>query len=111
MMQFWLLFSLTSLSCAAAASTAFCWYRARKLLAAASMRSVGQLSIAVSELQSLYESLLTSHRKMHARIGMREARERQREEAATVDPSTGNGSDVDDREKLRALARSRGLMR
>lgn len=111
MVSFWLHFCLTSLSCVAAASTAFFWFRARKLLAAASMRSLGQLSMEVAELRSLYESLLTSHRRMHARIGMREGRERRREEeaATVVDTSTGNGAD--EREKLRVQARQKGLLR
>lgn len=101
---------LTSLSCAATIGAVWCWYRVRKLLDVASRGSLGRLQIDVSELRSLYESLLSSHRKIHARIGMREVRDRRVAEeteaaaSAPVDKAT-------DRETLRELARKRGLMR
>lgn len=111
MIQSWLLFCLTSLSCVAAGLTLFCWFRARKLLSAASMRSLGQLSMELAELRSLYESLLSSHRRMHARIGMREGRERRREEEAAAVVESTVPSNGDDREKLRTVARAKGLLR
>lgn len=104
-MMFWFNFGLMSLSCAAAAITLYCWYHVRKLLRGVSMRSLGQLSTEVAELQSAYESLLTSHRRLLARINMREVRERQKLEPLPEQPAVVEATD---REKLRALARSRG---
>lgn len=103
----WSNFFLTSLSCVAAVITLCCWYHVRKLLRGASMRSLGQLSTEFAELQSLYESLLTSHRRLLARINMREVREREKLEPPPAEEST----DTADRGKLRDIARARGLMR
>lgn len=100
-------FLLLSLSLVAAVMAAWFFARLRRLLKGASSRSLTNLDLAVTELQSQFESLLAAHRRLHSRVSMRELREKRKDEP--VDESTPpNGAD---REKLRELARSRGLMR
>jgi hypothetical protein len=100
-------FILTSLSCCVA--TAAIWYcgRVRKLLRGASVRSLAQLSTEVAELTSAFESLSAQQRKLSARVGMREVRERVGREKDD-DPQPG-----DDRvarlNKLREIARGKGF--
>ena len=104
----WSLLFLTSLSCAACILSVWCWFRVRKALRGASTVSLTRLSGEVAELQSALESLAGQHRRLAARVGMREVRHR-REEADEAAETKSNG--VDRREQLRQQARARGLMR
>ena len=69
---------------------------------------VAQLSAEVTELTDSYDALLKSHKKLRARIGMREARRKK------ADLDTGNGSDLSsetDKRALRLAAKNAGLLK
>lgn len=69
---------------------------------------VAQLSAEMSELQDAYDALFKSHRKLRARIGMREARRKKAELEA------GNGSDLSsetDKRALRLAAKNAGYLK
>lgn len=101
-------FLLLSLSLAAAVTAGWFYVRLRRLLKGASSRSLTNLDLAVTELQSQFESLLAAHRRLHSRVAMREMREKRKAEPPDDEPTPPNGVD---KEKLRDLARSRNLMR
>lgn len=99
-------FTPMSLSFLSLAVAIWCFVRVRKLLSGASVRSIAQLSTEVAELQSSFESLHAGHRKLAARVGMREVRERRRDD---IDESTKDIGEVPmPKNKLRDIARSRG---
>lgn len=104
-MQWWFSFAATSLSCVALAASLWCWWRVQKLLRGASAKSLLQLSTEVAELLSACESLGAQQRKLSSRVGMREVRERRAE------PAADSPTAAVDRDKLRELARARGLIR
>lgn len=84
------------------------WFyvRSRRLLRSASSRSLTELDLRVTDLQSQCTLLMESHKRLQARYSMREIRDRRRAEPAENEKSNGV-----DREALRNIARSRGLMR
>lgn len=68
-----------------------------------SLAKLASLECTMTELTDSYDALLTSHKKLRSRIGMREHRQK-----------GANGSaDLDSRDKvaLRLSAKSRGLLR
>lgn len=101
------IFLLLSLSCVSCATAVWCCIHLRRLLRGASTRSLTRLSLEMTELQSQCESLIDAHRRLTSRVGMQALRARRKEEPPAEEP-VSNGAD---REKLRELARSRGLMR
>lgn len=105
MTLWWFSFSMASLSCASALVALWCWYRVRKLLEGASVRSLAQLSNEVAELMFVFESLQAQHKRLNARVGMREARAK----LENVDAGGGSGSQEVDRQKLKEIARARGF--
>lgn len=111
MMQWLSSFMWASLSCAAAVTAAYCWFRVRKLLQSASARSLAQLNSEVAELMCCVESMQAQQKKLSARVGMREVRERRAEEHTPV--SNGETAPLGEtkvpRDKLREIARARGF--
>lgn len=103
---------LMSLSLCLSLGAVFCCVRVLRLLRGASARSLLQLSTEVAELQSACESLAAQQRRLAARVGMREVRQRQEEqrEASASQTSSGGKNGVD-KEALREQARARGLLR
>lgn len=101
-------FLLTSWASLATLVAIWCLLRVRKLLGGASVRSLTQLSAEVAELQSSLESLSAGHRKLAARVGMREVRQR-REEQADAEPEGDIGEKIMPKSKLREIARARGF--
>lgn len=101
-------FLLLSLSLVAVVTAGWFFVRLRRLLKGASSRSLTNLDLAVTELQSQFESLLAAHRRLHSRVGMRELREKRKDAPPDDESTPPNGVD---KEKLRELARSRSLMR
>lgn len=103
---FWSSFILASLSLCAATVAIWCYGRARKLLAGASARSLAQLSSEVAELMSAYESLSSQQRRLSARVGMREVREkRQLNDEPAAEPEGREARLI----KLREIARGKGF--
>lgn len=104
------LFSSILASCVllALAGSIWCFRQCRKLLQGASSRSLQQLNEAVSELTYSFESLQAQHRRLNARVGMREARAKA-EEPPAADDSSSLGDKRRIREKLKEVARARGF--
>lgn len=102
-------FMLASLSlCVATAAIWFC-VRVRKLLAGASVRSLALLSTEVAELTSAFESLSAQQRRLSARVGMREVRQRGEElREADNNGAPERGSREERLIKLREIARAKG---
>lgn len=71
-----------------------------------SLSKLAQFECDLTELSDSYDALLASHKKLRARISMRELRKRRKSE---------NGVDTEpepvDKEALRAKARSIGLLK
>lgn len=108
MMQWLSTFAAMSLSFIALAGALWCLLRVRKLLRGASPKSLAALSVEVAELQSAFESLSAGHRKLAARVGMREVRERRRDEG---EPPTGGGGGAGIGEKLLSKAELKDIAR
>lgn len=109
MMQWLFTFSMASLSCVSMGVAIWCLCRVRKLLSGASTRSLASLSVEIAELNSAFESLLAGHKKLAARVGMREVRER-RAEGPGPDPVTATVAETPlPRAKLKEIARARGF--
>lgn len=98
-----------------------CWLNARsaRLYAAnceiwvqkvAKMRDptapIAELTAEMTDLTDSFQSLLRSHKKLRARIGMREARAKKRD----MDAETDLGSETDKR-ALRLAAKQSGLLK
>lgn len=90
------------------AGSIWCFLRYRKLLRDASSRSLAQLNAEVAELTYSFESLRAQHKRLNARVGMREAR-------ATLEQQPGDSSSLAEkplpRAQLREVARARGLIK
>lgn len=99
---------MASLSCIAAALAVWSFVRVRKLLQGASTRSLAQLSSEVAELTSASESLLAQHRRLSARVGMREVRQRREEEREQQPPDADIGEKIIPKKQLKEIARARG---
>lgn len=109
-MQWLFSFAPMSLSFLSLAVAIWCYVRVRKLLVGASARSIAQLSSEVAELLSAFESLSASHRKLGARVGMREVRQRgeeMREAARTTTKDLGTAPIP--KSELKEIARARGF--
>lgn len=104
-MLFWSCFILASLSACAATAAIWSFARVRKLLVGASARSLAQLSNEVAELTSAYELLSSQQRRLSARVGMREVREK-RKEPEEPDGFEDRASRLN---KLREIARAKGF--
>lgn len=103
-MLLWSCFTLASLSFIAAMAAIWSCVRVRKLLAGASARSLSLLSTEVAELTSAYELLSQQQRRLSARVGMREAREKKhQDEDAPADDRVARLN------KLREIARAKGF--
>lgn len=102
----WLL-GLTSFNVLMTAMAGWFFIRSRALLRTVSATSLASLELQISECQSQCTLLMESHKRLQSRYAMRELRDR-RKDAPEPAESQPNGAD---REKLRELARSRGLMR
>lgn len=103
----WFTFGLVSLSLLSAATATWCFVRLRALLIGASARSLTSLGLEVTDLRSQFESLHEAHRRLSSRYAMRELRERRKNGDAGEEPAPV----LNERDKLRELARSRGLLR
>ncbi len=68
--------------------------------------TVAELSSEMTELVDSYHALLKSHKKLRARIGMREAREKRPEPQTEIDLAS-----TTDKAALRLEAKSRGLLK
>lgn len=106
------------LSCSILASlsfigaTAAIWFcvRVRKQLAGASVRSLALLSTEVAELTSAFESLSAQQRKLSARVGMREVRQRGEQlRDDDIESGPARGSREERLNKLREIARAKGF--
>lgn len=95
-----------SLSCASLAMAVWCFVRVTRLLRGASARSLTSLALEVTDLRSQFESLHEAHKRLSSRYAMRELRARRDGEGEATPATPAN-----DRDKLRDLARSRGLLR
>jgi hypothetical protein len=102
-------FILASLSCAAATVAVLSLFRVRKRLHGVSARSLAQLSSEVAELTSALESLLGQQRRLAARVGMREVRQRRETADETVDDGGPVGEKILPKHKLKEIARARGF--
>jgi len=99
-------FTLASLSFLVAMAAIWSCVRVRKLLAGASARSLALLSTEVAELTSAFESLSAQQRKLSARVGMREVRDRR---AERDEEPPGAEDRVARLNKLREIARAKGF--
>lgn len=70
----------------------------------AQLDRIAKLETVATELTDSYDALLTSHKKLRSRIGMREVRER-RKEGGEDDMGT-----TTDKKALRLAAKSKGLI-
>lgn len=76
-----------------------------------SLRRTAELEATVTELLDSYQSLLTSHKKLRARIGMRNTRQKAGNGVdSTVAPADEAGRAAY-KSQLRADAKSKGLLR
>ena len=57
---------------------------------AISLKRLAEVEIALTELTDSYQALLTSHKKLRSRIGMREVREKRRSGNGEGDTITGD---------------------
>jgi hypothetical protein len=80
--------------------------------ASVSLQKMADVEVALTELTDSYQSLLTSHKKLRSRIGMRDKRERENE------PLGANGAVPGDetarlayKERLRERLRASGQLR
>lgn len=76
-----------------------------------SLRKLADLETTLTELLDAYESLLSSHKKLRSRIGMRNLREKR---GNSVDSMTVPASDADRaayKAELRDKATAKGLLR
>lgn len=104
----WLIFTSVSLSLLSTATAVWCCVRVMRLLRGASARSLTSLGLEVTDLRSQFESLVESHKRLASRYAMRELRARRRD---GEEPDTPAATAPNDKDKLRDLARSRGLLR
>lgn len=80
------------LSCALSAATAMacCWWLLRRLRTRFSLRTSAQLSAEIAQLRSDLDSISTTVRRLHAKVGMRAVRgERQEAAASSLDMQPG----------------------
>lgn len=104
----WLFSSiLASLSFAAAAVSLWCSFRVLRALRGASLRSLATLSMEVAELTCVSESHAGQIKRLSARVGMREVRQRREDQGETGSESLGDKHL--DRAKLKEIARARGF--
>lgn len=69
-----------------------------------SLRQIADLTATVTELKDAYDALLTSHKKLRSRIGMRKVREKRANGADEGVQST-------DKTEVRKAAKAAGLLR
>lgn len=109
-MPWWFTFCAMSLSFVAATAALWSWFRVRKLLDAASLRSLASLSKDVAELTACFESLQETIKRISSREGMAAMRARRRDASSS---STSTSDDIGEtpmpREKLKEIARARGF--
>lgn len=79
-----LLATLTSLASLAAACVAVYW--TRDSASSSLTKRIRGLETQLTDLSSSFDSLMESHRKLSARVGMRQLRERRKGEAADDEP-------------------------
>lgn len=72
-----------------------------------SLRRIAEVEATLTELLDSYDSLLTSHKKLRSRIGMREYRERKANGAESTDTG-GEDERAATKEALRIKARQQG---
>lgn len=78
-----------------------------------SLRKLAELEAAQTELLDAYEALLQSHRKLRARIGMRQVREKRKngedkpDQGPEIDPDLAKAQE---KRKLRAECKAKGLI-
>lgn len=79
---------------------------------AVSLRRIAELEVALTDLVDSYHALLKGHKKLRARIGMREVRLRRGNgEDANVPLGPGAVSPTEtDKDKIRAAARAQGRL-
>lgn len=102
-----LIFISVSLNLLSVATALWCYARVTRLLNGASARSLISLGLEVTDLRSQFESLHEAHKRLSSRYAMRELRDRRK----AGDASEEAAPPTNDRDKLRDLARSRGLLR
>lgn len=74
---------------------------------AVSLRKMAELETAVTDLSEAYDCLIKGHRKLRSRIGMREKRQRDKNDAE-LDPEARTAIE---KSQLRARAKANGLIR
>jgi hypothetical protein len=80
--------------------------------ASVSLQKMADVEVALTELTDSYQSLLTSHKKLRSRIGMRDKRAREIEaESANGAVPGDEASRLAYKEQLRARLRSSGQLR
>lgn len=67
---------------------------------------IAELSTELTELHDAYDALLSSHKKLRSRIGMRENRAKK-----ASDPDPEDLSSVTDKRQLRLAAKAAGLLK
>lgn len=112
----WFGLTLVSLSTGCTVLTAWFSYQLRRRLHGSSVRSLTELHLELSDLQSAFASVHDSHKKLVQRISMRETRAARKSNDGQADGEAANSEFgiPDTREaKIRALrerARAQGLM-
>ena len=81
-------------------------YVASQNAADVSLAKLAEIETAITELTDSYAALLTSHKKLRSRIGMREVRERRKNGQDELDLSV-----TTDKNQLRQELRAKGLLK
>ena len=71
-----------------------------------SLAKLAEIETAITELTDSYSALLTSHKKLRSRIGMREVRERRKNGQDELDLAV-----TTDKNQLRQELRAKGLLK
>lgn len=93
------------------AASAFTWQLWRSTVAARAS-APGEMLVRMAELEEAWADLLDSNGRFLKRIAERDRREAKKAAQIAPEPTNGEGIEqLTDRDKIRALARSRGLIR
>jgi len=102
---------LTILSGIALLAAVWCWWLVRRAQKSVSQASLEVLRVAVDSLFLRCDSLETMHNTLRSRVGMREIREKRKEQAETAPPAESESTGTAAKARLREEARQRGLLR
>ena len=78
---------------------------------AVTLRRMAEVEATLTELLDSYDALLTSHKKLRARIGMRAGREKRTNGASPDTVPSDEAGRAAYKSQLRADAKQRGLLR